>query len=420
MISIEEMGRRAKEASHIMAGFLTRDRNRALESIRKGLENAIPEILKANEEDLTEARAKGIGAALLDRLTLNEKRLQGIIADIGKVAGLQDPVGEEFDSRVLPNGLRLRKRRVPLGVLGVIYEARPNVTVDITSLSVKTGNACILRGGKETLRSNTVLVTVIRNALKEAGFPEDAVQYISDPNREYVNQLLKLDRYVDMIIPRGGQKLQELCRRESTVPVIIGGFGIGHIFVDASADPEKSLPLIGNSKIQRPSACNAVDTVLVHQALQDSFIPRLAQYLAERDVELVAHGRAWEILKDLFPGHVREGQPADFDVEWLSLKVNIAVVDDLNAAVAHLRAHGAVHSDAILTNDYENALTFMNAVDSACVYVNASTRFSDGGQFGLGAEVAISTQKLHARGPMGLQELTTYKWICEGSYSLRE
>lgn len=420
MISIEEMGRRAKEASHIMAGFLTRDRNRALESIRKGLENAIPEILKANEEDLTEARAKGIGAALLDRLTLNEKRLQGIIADIGKVAGLQDPVGEEFDSRVLPNGLRLRKRRVPLGVLGVIYEARPNVTVDITSLSVKTGNACILRGGKETLRSNTVLATVIRNALKEAGFPEDAVQYISDPNREYVNQLLKLDRYVDMIIPRGGQKLQELCRRESTVPVIIGGFGIGHIFVDASADPEKSLPLIGNSKIQRPSACNAVDTVLVHQALQDSFIPRLAQYLAERDVELVAHGRAWEILKDLLPGHVREGQPADFDVEWLSLKVNIAVVDDLNAAVAHLRAHGAVHSDAILTNDYENALTFMNAVDSACVYVNASTRFSDGGQFGLGAEVAISTQKLHARGPMGLQELTTYKWICEGSYSLRE
>ncbi|WP_026297950.1 glutamate-5-semialdehyde dehydrogenase [Succinimonas amylolytica] len=419
-MSIEEMGRRAKEASHIMAGFLTRDRNRALESIRKGLENAIPEILKANEEDLTEARAKGIGAALLDRLTLNEKRLQGIIADIGKVAGLQDPVGEEFDSRVLPNGLRLRKRRVPLGVLGVIYEARPNVTVDITSLSVKTGNACILRGGKETLRSNTVLVTVIRNALKEAGFPEDAVQYISDPNREYVNQLLKLDRYVDMIIPRGGQKLQELCRRESTVPVIIGGFGIGHIFVDASADPEKSLPLIGNSKIQRPSACNAVDTVLVHQALQDSFIPRLAQYLAERDVELVAHGRAWEILKDLLPGHVREGQPADFDVEWLSLKVNIAVVDDLNAAVAHLRAHGAVHSDAILTNDYENALTFMNAVDSACVYVNASTRFSDGGQFGLGAEVAISTQKLHARGPMGLQELTTYKWICEGSYSLRE
>ena len=384
MISIEEMGRRAKEASHVMAGFLTRDRNRALESIRKELENAVPEILKANEEDLAEARTKGIGAALLDRLTLNEKRLSGIIADIGNVAGLQDPVGEEFDSRVLPNGLRLRKRRVPLGVLGVIYEARPNVTVDITSLSVKTGNACILRGGKETLRSNTVLVTVIRKALKEAGFPEDAVQYISDPNREYVTELLKLDRYVDMIIPRGGQKLQELCRRESTVPVIIGGFGIGHIFVDASADPEKSL------------------------------------YLAERDVEIVAHGRAWELLKDLIPGKVREGQPGDFDTEWLSLAVNIAAVDDLNAAVAHLRAHGAVHSDAILTNDYENALAFMNAVDSACVYVNASTRFSDGGQFGLGAEVAISTQKLHARGPMGLQELTTYKWICEGNYSLRE
>ena len=420
MISIEEMGRRAKEASHVMAGFLTRDRNRALESIRKELENAVPEILKANEEDLAEARTKGIGAALLDRLTLNEKRLSGIIADIGNVAGLQDPVGEEFDSRVLPNGLRLRKRRVPLGVLGVIYEARPNVTVDITSLSVKTGNACILRGGKETLRSNTVLVTVIRKALKEAGFPEDAVQYISDPNREYVTELLKLDRYVDMIIPRGGQKLQELCRRESTVPVIIGGFGIGHIFVDASADPEKSLPLIGNSKIQRPSACNAVDTVLVHCDIQDSFIPRLGRYLAERAVEIVAHGRAWELLKDLIPGKVREGQPGDFDTEWLSLAVNIAAVDDLNAAVAHLRAHGAVHSDAILTNDYENALAFMNAVDSACVYVNASTRFSDGGQFGLGAEVAISTQKLHARGPMGLQELTTYKWICEGNYSLRE
>ena len=420
MISIEEMGRRAKAASQVMSGFLPRDRSRALLAVKDALWHKAPEILTANEQDLEDARKNGIGEALLDRLTLNVKRIDGIIEDIGHVAALPDPTGEEFDSRVLPNGLRLRKRRVPLGVLGVIYEARPNVTSDIASLAIKTGNACILRGGKETLRSNLLISATIRQGLRDAGFPEDAVQLISEPDREYVHQLLKLDKYVDMIIPRGGQKLQDLCRRESTVPVIIGGFGVGHIFVDASADQERSLPLIGNAKLQKPSACNAVDTVLVHRDIAGEFIPKLGRYLADRDVKMVAHGTAYDLLSAVAPEKTREGEDGDFDTEWLSLTVNIAITDSLDAAVAHLRAHGAVHSDAILTNDYRNALAFMNAVDSACVYVNASTRFSDGGQFGLGAEVAISTQKLHARGPMGLLELTTYKWICEGDYAIRE
>ncbi len=419
MISLEQLGQKAKEASHILSGIQTSEKNRALAIIAEALEKHMPEVIKANEIDLKNAKENGIGEAMLDRLKLDEKRLRGIISDMRNVINLTDPVGAEFDYKVLPNGLKLRKRRVPLGVVGVIYEARPNVTVDITSLCLKTGNACILRGGKETINSNLALVEIIGNALDESGLPKEAVQFISEPDHEYVNQLLRLDKYVDIIIPRGGRKLQELCRHESSVPVIIGGFGIGHIFVDKSADQEKALPLIGNSKIQRPSACNSVDTVLVHSDIAEEFIPKLGSYMSERNVKLVAHGKAFDILEKSSVSNLVKGTEADFDTEWLSLTMNVVIVDNIDEVFAHLRAHGAVHSDAILTNDYENAALFMNNVDSSCVYVNASTRFSDGAQFGLGAEVAISTQKLHARGPMGLTELTTYKWICEGNYSCR-
>ncbi|OUC09698.1 gamma-glutamyl phosphate reductase, partial [Litorilinea aerophila] len=333
---------------------------------------------------------------------------------------LPDPVGAEMDSRVLPNGLRLSRRRIPIGVLGVIYEARPNVTIDIASLSLKTGNAVILRGGSETLRSNMALVDVIHRALDRVNLPRAAVQYISNPDRAYVTQLLHLDKYVDMIIPRGGHRLHELCRRESTIPVITGGIGICHLYVDDSADQEKALDVIENAKVQRPSVCNALDTLLVNRKIAQEFLPKVAARLAQSHVELRATPDAYAILAQGNHGAtVREAGPEDFDTEWMALILGIKIVDTLDEAIAHIQEHSMDHSDGILTNNWANAVRFVNEVNSSAVFVNASTRFNDGGQFGLGAEVAISTQKLHARGPMGLEELTTYKWVCLGDWHIR-
>lgn len=419
-MDMEALGKTARESSYALAALPTARKNAAISAIADLLESSAPAILAANAEDLEKARAGGVGEAMLDRLALNEKRLADIVRDMRKVVLLDDPVGEEFGSRVLPNGLRLLKRRVPLGVVGVIYEARPNVTADITSLCLKTGNACILRGGRETLGTNLELVRLIRRALEETGLPAGAVQYIEDPDRKYVSELLRLDRYVDMIIPRGGAGLHMLCKRESTIPVIIGGFGVSHIFVDATADLARALDVIENAKIQKPSACNSVDTVLVHEAVAAEFVPMLAARLTAKGVKLVCHGPALGYAAAV-PGCAPEaGKEEDFATEWLSLRVNVAVVSGLDETLAHMRRYDACHSDAILTNDHAAALRFAREAGSACVYVNASTRFSDGGQFGLGAEVAISTQKLHARGPMGLVELTSYKWIAEGDYLYRK
>ncbi|MGN1394266.1 MAG: glutamate-5-semialdehyde dehydrogenase [Succinivibrionaceae bacterium] len=419
-MDLQQMGRDAKEASFVLSKLSTYKKNQALNIIANALEQSKDKILTANVLDLENAKLKGIGSAMLDRLTLTESRLQGIIDDMRKVISLDDPVGSEFDSKVLPNGLKLLKRRVPLGVVGVIYEARPNVTVDITSLCLKTGNASILRGGKETINSNIALIEAIQKGLLEAQLPKAAVQYITEPNREYVTELLHLDKYVDMIIPRGGKSLHELCRKESTIPVIIGGFGIGHIFVDESADLERALDVIENSKVQRPSACNAVDTILVHKNISLKFLPMLAERMQSKNVKLVAHGDAFEILSKLNVLGLTKGVKENFDTEWLSLCMNVSVVNDFDSVINHMLNHGACHSDAILTNNHHNACRFVNEAPSACAYINASTRFSDGGQFGLGAEVAISTQKLHARGPMGLEELTSYKWIAEGDYLSRK
>ncbi len=410
------MGQAAKQASYQLATASTAQKNQALSIIADELEVNAKAILAANAKDIELGREAGLSDALLDRLLLNEQRLAGIAADVRNVISLNDPVGSEMDSKVLENGMSLAKRRVPLGVVGVIYEARPNVTIDIAALCLKTGNASILRGGKETFFSNMELVKVIQVALEKAGLPAASVQYIEKPDRELVSQLLKLDDYVDMIIPRGGAGLHKMCKENSTIPVIIGGFGISHIFVDETADLERSIHVIENSKVQRPSACNSLDTLLVHEKVAAQLLPQLAKQLGDK-VTLVAEPKAKALLQGV--SQVRDAQEGDFDTEWLSYTLGVKVVTDIAEAIDHMQVHNASHSDAIMTESLRNAELFINSAGSAAVYVNASTRFTDGAQFGLGAEVAVSTQKLHARGPMGLEELTSYKWVGKADYLIR-
>jgi glutamate-5-semialdehyde dehydrogenase len=420
MVDLEKMGQMARQASRQLAVLSTARKNEALLKIADRLEARAGYLLEQNSQDLDDARQKGLSEALIDRLMLNEKRIASLAADTRKVAELPDPVGEEFDSRVLPNGLRICKRRIPIGVIGVIYEARPNVTIDIAALCLKTGNAAILRGGSETLRSNRAMVGVIESALEEVGLPGSAVQYVDSPDRSLVTQLLRLDKYVDMIVPRGGESLHRLCRENATIPVITGGIGICHIFVDESADLEKAVDVIENAKVQRPSVCNALDTLLVHRTIAPKLLPLVSERLSRSGVELRADEEARAILEDKPSGaRVVPAGPDDFDQEWLSLILGVKVVDDVDEAITFIQDHSTEHSDSILTNHWQHAERFVNEINSSAVYVNASTRFTDGGQFGLGAEVAVSTQKLHARGPMGLEELTTYKWICIGDGHVR-
>ncbi len=421
MTDLNHMGRAARAASRELAVLSSSQKNAALLGIADALEAQAGAILAANALDLADSRARGLSEALLDRLLLNEVRIAALAADTRHVATLADPVGAEFDGRVLANGLRLCKRRIPIGVIGVIYEARPNVTIDVAALCLKTGNASILRGGSETLRSNLALVEAIRAALAQAGLPADAVQTIEDPDRGRVTELLRLDKYVDMIIPRGGASLHRLCREQATIPVITGGMGICHIFVDESADLARAVDIVENAKVQRPSVCNALDTVLVHRAVAPAFLPALAERLAASHVELRATPDAFAILAEArTPAIFLPAGPEDFDTEWLALIMGVKLVDGVDEAIAHIQAHSTEHSDSILTEDLRSATRFVDRVNSAAVYVNASTRFTDGGQFGLGAEVAVSTQKLHARGPMGLEALTTYKWIGIGDGQVRE
>lgn len=420
MTDLIAMGTAAKAAARKLALLSTTEKNQALLAIADELEAQAEMVLAQNALDIADGRAKGLSDTLLDRLLLTKQRIAALAADTRRIVDLVDPVGAEMDSRRLPNGLQLSKRRIPIGVLGVIYEARPNVTIDIATLSLKTGNAVILRGGSETLRSNLALVNVIQAALERAGVPQSAVQYIENPDRELVTELLRLDKYVDMIIPRGGAGLHQLCREQSTIPVITGGIGICHIYVDKSADLERAVDIIENSKVQRPSVCNALDTLLVHPDVAEELLPNVAARLAISDVELRAEGEAFDILQE--DGHgarIVSAGPDDFDQEWLALILGIKIVPGLDEAIGHIYEHSTEHSESILTNNWSNATRFVDEVNSSAVFVNASTRFNDGGQFGLGAEVAVSTQKLHARGPMGLEELTTYKWVCIGDGHIR-
>ena len=420
MIDLNEMGQRARRAARVLALAPTERKNAALEAIAAALLDHAGEVLAANAVDVERGRAAGLSDALLDRMLLTQARLEGIAADTRSVARLPDPVGEQFDHSVLPNGLRVHKRHVPLGVVGVIYEARPNVTVDIAALCLKSGNAAILRGGKEITGSCAALTRIIQGALASAGLPADAIQVIDDPDRALVERFLRLDKYVDVIIPRGGAALHQFCREKATIPVITGGIGVCHVYVDAAADLAKVAPIVRNAKVQRPSVCNALDTLLVHRAVAGQALPEVARDLLAHGVELRADEEALAILRaaGVDGERVVPAKDGDFGTEFMALILSIRVVDGLEDALDHIARYGD-HSDAIITEDRATAESFVAAVDSSAVFVNASTRFNDGGQLGLGAEIAVSTQKLHVRGPMALRELTTYKWVVEGDGHVR-
>ena len=417
-VNLIEMGKQAKEAAFVLSQLSQREKNQALAFIAEQLEQEQARILAANAQDIEAAKQNALSDAIVDRLLLTPERLQGIANDVRHVISLADPVGQLIDGGVLDSGVKIERVRVPLGVIGTIYEARPNVTIDVASLCLKTGNAVILRGGKETQHSNKILVDVVQTALARAGLPKAAVQAITDPDRALVMELLKLDQYVDMIIPRGGAALHQLAKEHSTIPVIVGGIGVCHMFIEETADLEKALPVILNAKTQRPSTCNTLETLLVQRSIANDFLPKLAETLKEKNVKLHADPTALFLLQKA-GANVVPLVEAELKQEWLSLDLNVVVVEDLTQAVTHIRQYGSQHSDSILTSSQKQAQQFITQVDSAAVYVNASTRFTDGGQFGLGAEVAVSTQKLHARGPMGLEALTTYKWVCVGDYSIR-
>lgn len=417
---LQQLGIAAKQAAFELSQSTSKQKNFALNTIADLLILNSDQILIANQKDVQLAKESGLSDAIIDRLLLTEERLKTIAKDVLNVMGLKDPIGEMIDGYTLKSGLRLQRKRVPIGVIGVIYEARPNVTIDIVSLCLKTGNAVILRGGKETINTNTVLIKIIQDALDRTDLPANAVQTITNPDRKYITQLLKLDRYVDMIIPRGGAALHQLCREQSTIPVITGGIGVCHIYIDETADFIKALPIIVNAKTQRPSTCNTLETLLVHRNIAKQFLPMLSEIMAENDVKLHANEEARAIL-DIINGAIVESvTDIELRQEWLSRDLNVIIVDSLTDAVEHIREYGSGHSESILTRNLINAEKFVNLVDAAAVYVNASTRFTDGAQFGLGAEVAVSTQKLHARGPMGLDALTTYKWIGYGDDLIRE
>ena len=420
--AIEELGakgRAAKAASRRLAFLSTEIKNKALQNISDSLISRQGEILAANKIDYDEAKASGMGEAMLDRLMLSSSRLEGMAQDVCAVAALPDPVGETFDMRTLPNGLQIGRRRVPLGVIGAIYESRPNVTIDISVLCLKSGNAIILRGGREAVHSNAALARVVQDAATEAGVPEGAVQFIESTERELVSHMLKMKGTIDLIIPRGGQGLIKMVSENAAMPVVTGGVGVCHTYVDRSADLDKAVAIAYNAKVQRPTVCNALDTLLVHKDIAHRFLPPLALEWGSAGVEMHCDKRALNILQVLPSLTLVPSSASDWGKEFLALVAAIKVVDSLDEALEHIERYGSGHYEAIVTEDYSAGMRFLNEVDSACVYVNASTRFTDGAQFGLGAEVGISTQKFHARGPMGLKELTSYKWTILGNGQTR-
>jgi glutamate-5-semialdehyde dehydrogenase len=414
-VSVEQVCAAAQRASRILAGLAPARKDEALENIAEAILRRTEEILAENAEDLRLARASRLADALVDRLLLDEDRLREVAASVRAVAALPDPVGQLVDGWRLENGVELRKVRVPLGVVAVIYEARPNVTVDAAALCLKAGNAVILRGGSAAKHSNRILAEVVQGAVLEAGLPREAVSSLSTDRRE-MDQLLHQQRYVDLIIPRGGEELKQHLLEHSRVPVIYAAGGNCHVYVDASADVEKAVPIIVNAKCQRPGVCNAAETLLVHRDAAEKLLPRAVKELKRRGVDLVVDKAAADVLKD---PSLKRANKTHYETEFLALKLAVRVVDSLDEALEHIAVYGTRHSEAIVTEDLAAARRFTAEVDAACVYVNASTRFTDGGEFGLGAEMGISTQKLHARGPIGLRELTCVKFELWGDGQVR-
>ena len=404
----------ARAASIVLAQAPTELKRRALRAIAAALRSRESAILDANAQDCSAAPPR----IEIDRLRLTHDRVDAMARDVEAVAQLPDPVGETYDEVTRPNGLKIAKRRVPLGVVGVVYESRPNVTSDVAAICLMTGNAVVLRGGREALASNRAITEAIQQGLGSVGLPETAVQLITSTDRALVSRLLKLREYLDVIIPRGGEGLIRMAVENATVPVIETGAGVCHTYVDRAADPETALRIVYNAKVRRPTICNALDTLLVHRDLARSWLPRMADEWSKAHVEIHADREACEILEGT--GHACvAASPEDWGKEFLSLIAAVRVVGSLDEALQHIREHGSGHSEAIVTADEAAATRFVNEVDAAAVYVNASTQFTDGGEFGLGAEVGISTQKLHARGPMGLRELTSYKWVIQGTGQTR-
>jgi len=416
---LEAKGRAAKAAAHRMAYLATEVKNKALHNIADALLAGQDDILAANQLDYREAEASGMSDVMLDRLRLSANRLEAIARDVLAVAALLDPVGEVFDMRTLPNGLLVGRKRVPLGVVGAIYESRPNVTIDISVLCLKSGNAIILRGGREAIHSNSALTRVVQEACHKAGVPDGAVQFVENTERALVNHLLKMGDVINLLIPRGGAGLIKFVSENAVMPVVTGGIGVCHTYVDKSADVAKAVAIAYNAKVQRPTVCNALDSLLVHADIAAIYLPRIAAEWAKAGVEIHGDERAMSILKSEPSLKLVPATDEDWGQEFLSLVAAVKVVDSLDEALEHIERYGSGHSEAIVTGEYDPAMRFLNEVDAACVYVNASTRFTDGGQFGLGAEVGISTQKIHARGPLGLKELTSYKWIIYGSGQVR-
>lgn len=421
-VNVLDMAQRARKATRHIANASTAQRNRALQRIAELLQDSTEQatILAANQIDMANAQTAGLRASLQDRMLLNPQRLTAIANDILTVISLPDPVGEVFEQGVLPNGLRWHKVRVPLGVVAVVYEARPNVTFDVATLCLKSGNAAVLRAGKEIVHSSNAIVQLLQRALADVGLPADALQAITDPDRGLVEQLLKLDKYVDVVIPRGGAALHRFCVENATMPVIVGGIGIVHAYIDGTANPQYVRDIVVNGRVQRPSVCNSLDVVLVERAAAPKMVPIVVDALAAHQVELRCDAEAMAIMQ-IHPhptANLVPLGPEDYDTEYMALIATIHVVDGVDEAIDHIADHGG-HTEVIISQDQAAIDEFVRRVDATAVMVNASTRFNDGGQLGLGAEIAISTQKLHVRGPMGLRELTTYKWVVQGNGTVR-
>ena len=416
MTILQQQGQAAKSASRTLATAGTAEKNAALEAIAAVLADRQQEWLRANAEDVSAAKEAGMRPAMLDRLTLTRERIEGIAEGIRQITSLPDPIGRVDKMETRPNGLIIGRRRVPLGVIAIIYEARPNVTVDAAALCLKSGNVCILRGGREAIHSNRCAVSLMREALVSAGLPGDCISLVQDPGRESANELMHLDGYVDVLIPRGGAGLIRTVAKEASVPVIRTGEGICHIYVDSEADLDMAASILHNAKCSRPSVCNAAECVLVQEDISEAFWAKALPLLEKHKVELRADGKALKILGE----KAVPASEADWDTEYDDYILAIRTVRDCEEAIAFINAHGTGHSECIVTDSYSKAQRFLNAVDAAAVYVNASTRFTDGGEFGLGAEIGISTQKMHARGPMGLEELTSCKYVVYGEGQVRE